>query len=55
VTLPGAAGRVTAADCEAGSAVAGGAVRLPSSGGGSGGDETKRNWNCTKLSFVSFN
>ena len=29
VTLPGAAGRVTAADCEAGSAVAGGAVTLP--------------------------
>ena len=29
VTLPDAAGGVTAADCEAGSAVAGGAVTLP--------------------------
>ena len=41
MTLPRAGGGVTAADCEAGSAAAGGAVTLPSSGGGScGGDVT---------------
>jgi hypothetical protein len=40
VTLPGAAGGVTAVDCEAGSAVAGGAVTLPGAAGdGSCGDD----------------
>ena len=35
MTLPGVAGGVTAADCEAGSAAAGVGVMVPRSGGGS--------------------